>query len=42
MGSNYLLQLTFLIAGVTLMTPQGVGFAEEPLIFISSFASGAQ
>ena len=42
MGSNYLLQLTFLVAGVTLMTPQGVGFAEEPLIFISSFASGAQ
>ncbi|MEJ7596045.1 MAG: lactonase family protein [Planctomycetaceae bacterium] len=42
MGIGNFLHITFVIAGVTLMAQHGVGFAEEPLIFISSFASGEQ
>ena len=42
MSIGYISQLTFVIAGVTLMAQHGVTFAEEPLIFISSFASGEQ
>ena len=42
MSIGYLSQLTFVIAGVTLMAQQGVTFAEEPIVFISSFASGEQ
>ena len=42
MSIGHLSQLTFLIAGVTSMAQHGISFAEEPLIFISSFASGEQ
>ena len=42
MGFGYFSQMTFVIAGVTLMAQHGVAFAEEPLIFISSFAAGDQ
>lgn len=42
MGIGYLPKLTFVIAGVTLMAQHGFTFAEEPLIFVSSFASGDQ
>lgn len=42
MRIGYLSQLTFVIAGVTLMGQHGVTFGEEPLVFISSFASGEQ
>ena len=42
MAIGYVSKLTFVIAGVTLMAQHDVTFAEEPLVFISSFASGEQ
>ena len=42
MGIGYLFQLSFVIAGVTLIAQHGVTVAEDPLIFVSSFASGEQ
>ncbi|MBC7967558.1 MAG: lactonase family protein [Fuerstia sp.] len=42
MSIGHLSQVIFVIAGVTLMAQHGVTFAEEPLVFVSSFASGEQ